>query len=99
MDKMDEKQIRKWERTRLLGRSRFILRFVSIWGLIPILTWVFLIIIGYVFSITFSSSIMTLSLITGLILYPITGYIIAHFHWRITEERYLIQVSKQTIIT
>ena len=89
---MNVKQIRRWERTRSLGKSRFILKYVLILELIPILTWVSLVVIGYSFTINFSSDIMNGNIIIGLILFPIIGYFSSHFAWRATEERYLKSV-------
>ena len=91
---MNVKQIRRWKRTRSLGKSRFILKYVLILELIPILTWVSLIIISYVFSISsvFDPNYPIKFLIIGLVLFSIVGYFSSHFVWRATEEKYLKSV-------
>ena len=83
---MNAKQLDKWAQTRQIGRKAYIWRMgVLGWGIVT----------GFAWSIAMAASQgwnrLPLLLPIALILFPIGGYFVGAFTWKMTEADYLKQ--------
>lgn len=90
---MNDIQIKKWEKTRKLGKVKFVLLYGAlIWGVAtPILKNIFT---YYIFNTPISS----ISITIDLIIFPIIGILWGVIIWNITEKKYLssMPIVKET---
>ena len=79
---MNEKQIKQWEKTRKMGKRKYVIKWVLYWGIMTAITW------SLLMHFWVPEEPWYIRPVIALILFPITGLFVGLFNWNYIEKKY-----------